>query len=58
MGAGLMGTGIAQVVAMGGYKISIRDISGVDVVYHSLEGLTKVYGDRFKPIQTHYKRRL
>lgn len=27
MGAGLMGTGIAQVVAMGGYTVSIRDIS-------------------------------
>jgi 3-hydroxybutyryl-CoA dehydrogenase len=25
------------------------DMSGVDVVYHSLESLTKVYGDRFKP---------
>jgi 3-hydroxybutyryl-CoA dehydrogenase len=25
------------------------DMSGVDVVYHSLEGLTKVFGDRFKP---------
>ena len=27
MGAGLMGTGIAQVVAMGGYTVSIRDIA-------------------------------
>ena len=25
------------------------DMSGVDVVYHSLEGLTRVFGDRFKP---------
>ena len=29
----------------------LADMSGVDVVYHSLEGLTKVYGDRFKPSQ-------
>ena len=27
------------------------DMSGVDVVYHSLEGLTKIHGDRFKPTQ-------
>ena len=27
------------------------DMSGLDVVYHALEGLTKVYGDRFKPTQ-------
>jgi 3-hydroxybutyryl-CoA dehydrogenase len=27
----------------------LTDMSGVDVVYHSLEGLQKVYGDRFKP---------
>ena len=27
----------------------LTDMSGVDVVYHSLESLTKVYGDRFKP---------
>lgn len=27
------------------------DMSGLDVVYHALEGLTKVYGDRFKPGQ-------
>jgi 3-hydroxybutyryl-CoA dehydrogenase len=27
----------------------LADMSGVDVVYHSLEGLTQVYGDRFKP---------
>lgn len=28
------------------------DMSGVDVVYHVLENLTKVYGDRFKPNKT------
>jgi len=27
----------------------LTDMSGVDVVYHSLEGLQTVYGDRFKP---------
>jgi 3-hydroxybutyryl-CoA dehydrogenase len=27
------------------------DMSGLDVVYHALEGLTKIYGDRFKPGQ-------
>jgi len=27
----------------------LMDMSGLDVVYHALEGLTKVYGDRFKP---------
>lgn len=27
------------------------DMSGLDVVYQALEGLTKVYGDRFKPGQ-------
>lgn len=27
MGAGMMGTGIAQVVAMGGYPVSVRDIA-------------------------------
>jgi 3-hydroxybutyryl-CoA dehydrogenase len=27
------------------------DMSGLDVVYHSLEGLTKTHGDRFKPTQ-------
>jgi len=27
MGAGLMGTGITQIVAMGGYTVSIRDIA-------------------------------
>jgi len=27
MGAGLMGTGIAQMVAMGGYTVSVRDIA-------------------------------
>ena len=27
------------------------DMSGLDIVYHALEGLTKVYGDRFKPGQ-------
>jgi len=27
------------------------DMSGVDVVYHSLEGLSKAYGVRFKPTQ-------
>jgi 3-hydroxybutyryl-CoA dehydrogenase len=29
----------------------LMDMSGVDVVYHALEGLAKVYGDHFKPIQ-------
>jgi 3-hydroxybutyryl-CoA dehydrogenase len=29
----------------------LMDMSGLDVVYHALEGLTKVYGDRFKPGQ-------
>jgi len=29
----------------------LMDMSGLDVVYHALEGLTKVYGDRFKPAQ-------
>jgi len=24
-------------------------MSGLDVVYHALEGLTQVYGDRFRP---------
>jgi 3-hydroxybutyryl-CoA dehydrogenase len=28
------------------------DMSGVDVVYHSLEALSKKYGDRFKPTET------
>jgi 3-hydroxybutyryl-CoA dehydrogenase len=27
------------------------DMSGLDVVYHALEGLTEVYGDRFKPTE-------
>lgn len=27
----------------------LMDMSGLDVVYHSLKGLTKVYGERFKP---------
>ena len=27
----------------------LMDMSGLDVVYHALEGLTRVYGDRFKP---------
>jgi 3-hydroxybutyryl-CoA dehydrogenase len=27
------------------------DMSGVDIVFHSLEGLTKIHGDRFKPTQ-------
>jgi len=27
----------------------LMDMSGLDVVYHALGGLTKVYGDRFKP---------
>ena len=27
----------------------LMDMSGLDVVYHALEGLTKVYGDRFRP---------
>lgn len=30
----------------------MMDMVGVDVVFHSLEALTKVYGDRFKPTQT------
>jgi len=25
------------------------DMSGLDVVYHALQGLTRIYGDRFKP---------
>ena len=25
------------------------DMSGVDVVFHALEGLTREYGERFKP---------
>ena len=29
----------------------LMDMSGLDVVYHALEGLVKVYGDRFKPAQ-------
>jgi len=29
----------------------LMDMSGLDVVYHALEGLSKVYGDRFKPGQ-------
>jgi 3-hydroxybutyryl-CoA dehydrogenase len=29
----------------------LMDMSGLDVVYHALEGLTRVYGDRFKPTQ-------
>lgn len=28
------------------------DMSGIDVVYHSLEELSKKYGDRFKPSET------
>jgi 3-hydroxybutyryl-CoA dehydrogenase len=27
----------------------LMDMSGLDVVYHALDGLTGVYGDRFKP---------
>ncbi len=27
----------------------LMDMSGLDVVYHALEGLTQVYGDRFRP---------
>jgi 3-hydroxybutyryl-CoA dehydrogenase len=27
----------------------LMDMSGLDVVYHALEGLTRVYGDRFRP---------
>jgi 3-hydroxybutyryl-CoA dehydrogenase len=27
----------------------LMDMSGLDVVYHALEGLTRVYGDRFNP---------
>ena len=30
----------------------MMDMVGVDVVFHSLEALTKVYGDRFKPTKT------
>ncbi len=30
----------------------LMDMSGLDVVYHVLGGLVKVYGDRFKPTQT------
>lgn len=30
----------------------LMDMSGIDVVYHSLEALSKVYGDRFKPTGT------
>lgn len=33
----------------------LTDMSGVDVVYHSLESLTKVYGDRFKPSKAMYE---
>ena len=29
----------------------LMDMSGLDVVYHALGGLAKVYGDRFKPAQ-------
>lgn len=29
----------------------LMDMSGLDVVYHALAGLTQVYGDRFKPTQ-------
>jgi len=29
----------------------LMDMSGLDVVYHALAGLAKVYGDRFKPAQ-------
>jgi len=29
----------------------LMDMSGLDVVYHALEGLVKVYGDRFKRAQ-------
>ena len=29
----------------------LMDMSGLDVVHHALEGLVKVYGDRFKPAQ-------
>lgn len=32
-------------------SFQLIDMSGLDVVYHALEGLTKVYGDRFKPGQ-------
>ena len=27
----------------------LMDMSGLDVVYHALEGLTRIYGDRFRP---------
>jgi 3-hydroxybutyryl-CoA dehydrogenase len=30
----------------------LMDMSGVDVVYHALEGLAKAYGDHFKPTQS------
>lgn len=30
----------------------LADMSGVDVVYHSLEGLSAAFGDRFKPTET------
>jgi 3-hydroxybutyryl-CoA dehydrogenase len=30
----------------------LADMSGLDVVYHSLEGLTQVFGNRFKPTET------
>jgi 3-hydroxybutyryl-CoA dehydrogenase len=31
------------------------DMSGLDVVYHSLEELSKKYGDRFKPTETMFE---
>lgn len=40
MGAGMMGTGIAQVVAMGGYPISVRDIA-VDFLERSKAKIEK-----------------
>jgi len=30
----------------------LADMSGLDVVYHSLEGLSQVFGDRFRPTET------
>jgi 3-hydroxybutyryl-CoA dehydrogenase len=30
----------------------LADMSGLDVVYHSLEGLTQVFGNRFEPTET------
>ena len=35
---------------MGPFQLA--DMSGLDVVYHSLEGLSQVFGDRFRPTET------